>query len=148
VLRVLGPLVVTGTDGPVNVGGPVPRRILTALLTRPGETLPADWLVLAAWGDEAPASAERTLQSHLTRLRDALQQVDGGVGLERGDGGFRLLVRQGRIRFASAGQKVSEATSDAPAANPTASDIVLDWVVATCAKVDRFETLYDCAGRG
>ena len=35
-LRVLGPLEVEGPDGPMPVGGPVPRRILCALLVRPG----------------------------------------------------------------------------------------------------------------
>ena len=37
--RVLGPLEVIGSDGPVIVGGPVPRRILTALLAHAGSVV-------------------------------------------------------------------------------------------------------------
>ena len=56
--------------------------------------IPVDALVQAAWGDEPPASAERTLASHVTRLRDALARVDGegAVRLERRDAGYRLVV--------------------------------------------------------
>src|SRR5689334_8853041 len=95
-LRVLGPLVLDGPDGPMSVGGPVPRRILCALLVRPGSVIPVDTLLDAAWGDDPPPSAERTLASHVTRLREALARVDGagggGLRLERRDAGYRLVV--------------------------------------------------------
>ncbi len=93
-LRVLGPLEVVGPDGPVSVGGPVPRRILCALLVRPGDVVPVDRLIGAAWGENPPPSAERTLVSHLTRLREALSGGGGSATprLERGRGGYRLVV--------------------------------------------------------
>ncbi len=93
-LRVLGPLVVEGPDGPVSVGGPIPRRVLCALLVRPGAVVSVDALIDAAWGDNSPASAERTLISHLTRLREALVAADaaGPARLERQDGGYRVVV--------------------------------------------------------
>jgi DNA-binding SARP family transcriptional activator len=93
-LRVLGPLEVDGPDGPVSVGGPVPRRILCALLIRPGAVVPVDTLVDAAWGDEPPARAERTLISHITRLREALARADASTpaGVERRADGYRLVV--------------------------------------------------------
>src|SRR5919202_956337 len=74
-LRVLGPLLVEGEGGPVSVGGPVPRRVLVALLVRPGAVVSVDRLVDAAWGEHPPPSAERTLVSHITRLRDALTRI-------------------------------------------------------------------------
>jgi DNA-binding SARP family transcriptional activator len=93
-LRVLGPLEVEGPDGLVPVGGPVPRRILCALLVRPGAVVPVDSLLAAAWGDDAPPSAERTLISHITRLREALARLDGTAPprLEHRGGGYRLVV--------------------------------------------------------
>jgi DNA-binding SARP family transcriptional activator len=93
-LRVLGPLEVEGPDGPLPVGGPVPRRILCALLVRPGAVVPVDSLLDAAWGDDPPASAERTLISHITRLREALTRVGGTAPpkLEHRGGGYRLAV--------------------------------------------------------
>ena len=93
-LRVLGPLEVEGPDGPMPVGGPVPRRILCALLVRPGAVVPVDSLLDAAWGDDPPPSAERTLISHITRLREALARLDGTAPprLEHRGGGYRLVV--------------------------------------------------------
>jgi DNA-binding SARP family transcriptional activator/energy-coupling factor transporter ATP-binding protein EcfA2 len=92
-LRVLGPMEVDGPDGPVSVGGPVPRRILSALLVRPGAVVPVDGLLDAAWGDDPPPSAERTLVSHITRLREALAHADAmPVQVERREGGYRLVV--------------------------------------------------------
>jgi WD40 repeat protein/DNA-binding SARP family transcriptional activator len=93
-LRVLGPLMVDGPDGPVSVGGPVPRRILCALLVRPGAVVSVDGLLDAAWGDDPPPSAERTLISHIARLREALASADGSepVLVERRDAGYRLVV--------------------------------------------------------
>lgn len=49
-VRVLGPLEVEGPDGAVSVGGPVPRRLLCALLVTPGAVVSVDALIDAAWG--------------------------------------------------------------------------------------------------
>jgi Transcriptional regulatory protein, C terminal len=109
VLRVLGPLMVEGPDGPVSVGGPVPRRVLCALLVRPGAVVPVDGLIDAAWGDKPPASAERTLVSHITRLREALVAADaaGAARLERQDGGYRLVVAPDAVDAARLEQVIS-----------------------------------------
>jgi DNA-binding SARP family transcriptional activator len=93
-LRVLGPLEVDGPDGPVSVGGPIPRRLLSALLVRSGAVVSVYTLVEAAWGDDPPPSAERTLTSHITRLREALGRAGGAPAprVERRGGGYRLVV--------------------------------------------------------
>ena len=134
--------------GPINGGGdgggrffdprPNPRLLDYVRANRGGAT----WILAVEGGLEA---APIIVQTGLPVMAiGGFQGRDPAIALE----GFRLLVRQGRIRFASAGQKVSDANGDPPAANPTASDVVLDWVVATCARVEAFDTLYDCAGRG
>ena len=93
-IRVLGPLVVDGPDGPVPMGGPIPRRLLCALTARPGAVVSLDALVQAVWGDDAPPSARRTLTSHVTRLRDALASTGGPASarIERVHEGYRLTV--------------------------------------------------------
>ena len=93
-VRVLGPLLVDGSQGPVPVGGRIPRRLLCALAARPGAVVPLDALVQAAWGDEAPATAERTLASHVTRLREALAAAGdpAAARIERANEGYRLAV--------------------------------------------------------
>ena len=73
------------------------RRLLTALLARPGAVVPVDGLLDAAWGDDPPASAERTLQSHLARLREVAVSVDPTARVDRADGGYRLVVESDLI---------------------------------------------------
>ena len=116
-LRVLGPLEVEGPDGPLPVGGPVPRRILCALLVRPGAVVPVDSLLDAAWGDDPPPSAERTLISHITRLREALARVGGAAPpkLEHRGGGYRLVVEPEAVDAVRFEQTLLEAKNLSPA---------------------------------
>jgi DNA-binding SARP family transcriptional activator/WD40 repeat protein len=76
--------------------------MLSALLIRPGAVVPVDALVEAAWGDDPPPSAERTLISHIARLREALARADGAAParLERRDTGYRLVVEPSAVDVA------------------------------------------------
>jgi WD40 repeat protein/DNA-binding SARP family transcriptional activator len=129
-LRVIGPLEVDGPDGPVSVGGPVPRRILCALLVRPGAVVSVDGLLDAAWGDRPPPSAERSLISHITRLREALARADGSVPalVERRDAGYRLTVAPEDVD-ATRLEQVLLAVKDVPAAQalPALREAVALW---------------------
>jgi len=70
--RILGPLEV-GVDGRVlELGGSRQRALLAALLIRRNEVVPADRLLEALYGNELPATAAKTLQAHMSRLRKAL----------------------------------------------------------------------------
>ena len=79
----IGTLEIDGDEGPLSAGGPVPRLVLSALLARPGVAVPGDGLLDAAWLDEPPPSAERSLQSHLTRLGEALADLGPRATIER-----------------------------------------------------------------
>ncbi len=113
--RVLGALQIDGAGDPVNVGGPVPRRILAALLVRPGEAASLDALVDAAWGEDPPSSAERTLQSHVTRLRESLAVLDPAPSIERQPGGYSLLLPPDDIDAVRFERSVAQARDTDPA---------------------------------
>ena len=49
--RILGPLEVVGELGPIDLGGPQPRRALAVLLSDPGHVLTYDRLVEVLWPD-------------------------------------------------------------------------------------------------
>ena len=117
-VAVLGPLEVDGPDGAVSVGGPAPRRILTTLILRAGAVCRVDTLIAAAWGDSPPTSAERTLASHMTRLREALALADGisGTQIEHADGGYRLRVAPDGVDVARFERAVEAAAGLSPAA--------------------------------
>ncbi len=86
---VLGPLEVRAQGQPVDVAGPIPRRLLALLATRPARFVPVGALIDGVWGDDPPAAARATLQSHVARLRRSL----GGSGaVVAGPAGYRLTV--------------------------------------------------------
>lgn len=67
-IRVLGPLEISGENGPVVLGGPKQRAVLANLIVRANQLVPADALIDLVWGDEPephraprpPSNASRT----------------------------------------------------------------------------------------
>ncbi|WP_237048505.1 AfsR/SARP family transcriptional regulator [Lentzea guizhouensis] len=68
-VNVLGPLVVLGDDGPVEVRGKRLRWLLIRLAMEPGQVVSADRLVADLWPDEPPVDGVAALQSLVSRLR-------------------------------------------------------------------------------
>ncbi|MGW6443639.1 BTAD domain-containing putative transcriptional regulator [Lentzea sp. NPDC055074] len=78
IIRLLGPLELTGPNGAVQLSSAGQRTLVARLALNPGETVPRSALVDALWSDEAPASATKTLHSLLARLRGQIR--DAGLG--------------------------------------------------------------------
>jgi predicted ATPase/DNA-binding SARP family transcriptional activator/class 3 adenylate cyclase len=74
--RVLGPLEVIRDGRRVALGGAKPRGALALLLLHAGEPVSAERLAVALWGEDAPASAIKTVQVHVSRLRKALGEPE------------------------------------------------------------------------
>ena len=70
--RILGPLEALDGAGPVALGGSKRRAVLALLLLHANETLSSERLIDELWGEEPPATAAKTLQVHVSRLRKAL----------------------------------------------------------------------------
>lgn len=68
----LGTLSVSEDGRPVPVRGTLQRRLLGLLLSRRDQVVSAEALIEALWNGAPPPSAHKTLQSHLVRLRDAV----------------------------------------------------------------------------
>jgi DNA-binding SARP family transcriptional activator len=89
-IAVLGPLeVLTDDFAPVPVPGAKERLLLAVLTAGAPEVVSADRIVESLWDGSAPASARRSLQAHVVRLRTALEP-----GRPRGSTG-RYVVRRG-----------------------------------------------------
>lgn len=72
--RVLGPLEVIDDQGrPLPVAGGRQRALLARLLVAGGETVPAERLIEAVWGDALPSDPANTLQQAVAQLRRALE---------------------------------------------------------------------------
>ncbi len=68
-VNVLGPLSVEG-DG--DLLAPRDRVVLAALVTRPGETVSAERLADALWGEAPPATWPKVVQGSVVRIRKVL----------------------------------------------------------------------------
>src|SRR5256885_30463 len=70
--RILGPLEVVTTEGPVVVSGAKERAVLAYLLLHTGEVVRTDRLIDELWGEEPPDSARKSLQVRVANLRKAV----------------------------------------------------------------------------
>ena len=87
---ILGPLEVRRDDDTVvTLGGSKPRAVLAMLLLGANKPVSAERLARGLWGDDAPATAVRTVQVHVSRLRKALGEQ---LALSRNEAGYRLVI--------------------------------------------------------
>jgi DNA-binding SARP family transcriptional activator len=70
--RILGSLTALDEGHEVALGGSKQRALLGMLLVHRGETLSTDRLIDELWGERPPATAAKTVQVHISRLRKAL----------------------------------------------------------------------------
>ena len=70
---VLGPLRVEGPDGAIEIRGAKERLLLARLIAAGGRIVPTSELIDTLWGDEPPASAAKSLQTFVLRLRNVLE---------------------------------------------------------------------------
>lgn len=88
---ILGPLWVRRGGTPVEVRRGIPRTLLVVLISRAPETVQADALADALWGDDQPRNPANALQLQISYLRKTLGSDDDGPALivTRG-GGYAL----------------------------------------------------------
>ena len=70
--RILGPLEVTDGERPLALGGVKQRSLLAVLLQHPNEIVSTDHLLGELWGDSPPATADKSIQVYVSRLRKEL----------------------------------------------------------------------------
>ncbi|MEU1528398.1 AfsR/SARP family transcriptional regulator [Streptomyces fagopyri] len=122
----LGPPVLYDADGEVgSIRSGKIRALLVALLLEPGRVVSVDVLKDALWGPTPPASAQASLQNHVTRLRrllddpERLRAVPPGYLLRVGEGELDVRVFESHVtaaRAAHAGRDGARALREALAA--------------------------------
>jgi DNA-binding SARP family transcriptional activator len=91
--HILGPLEVLERDAVVALGGAKQRAVLAILLLHRGEVLSSERLIDALWGERPPATAAKTLQGYVSRLRRAL----GGGLLQTRGRGYQLALAPDQV---------------------------------------------------
>ena len=108
-VEILGPVRVTTAAGQVEVPAAKERALLAALALRAGRVVTVDALVAALWGDRPPATARRTLQSHVSRLRGHL----GSTVVTTEPSGVRLGIEPGQTDLGALERLVIEGSAAA-----------------------------------
>jgi predicted ATPase/DNA-binding SARP family transcriptional activator len=93
-LSVLGPLSLHVDGRSVPLGGPLPRRLLGALMISRRATVSTDRLVEVLWGDDPPDNALASLRSYVSRLRLLLPS---SARLDKAVPGYRLVLDPGTV---------------------------------------------------
>ena len=91
---ILGPLEVRADGRPVQLGGARPRAIFAMLALHANQSVSAERLALALWGEDVPPTAVKTVQVYVARLRKALGDPDVLVTTPAG---YCLRVRSGEL---------------------------------------------------
>src|SRR5262249_284050 len=110
--RILGPFEVLDGGRRVDLGGSRQRQLLAIFVLRTNEVVSLDQLIEDLWAGEPPATAAKSLQVHLSRVRKALGRDDvivtrgGGYCLVAGDDDidalrFEQLATRGRERLSA-----------------------------------------------
>jgi DNA-binding SARP family transcriptional activator len=89
---ILGPLEVLQDGAPVALGGSKQRALLALLVLHANEAMTTDRLVEELWGEEPPATAAKTVQVHVSRLRKALASRGGGGVVVTRERGYELAL--------------------------------------------------------
>jgi hypothetical protein len=113
------------TDGgePLGVGSARSQAVLAVLALSPGSAVPVSRLVDHVWGEAAPATAEKTLQWHVARLRKGL----GLNAIVRTGAAYRLDVERDAVDVARFQQHVAAGDVDAA---------LLEWTGTPLAGLD------------
>jgi YVTN family beta-propeller protein len=98
--RILGPLEVADNGREPVIAPGKQRALLGILLLHANEVVSSDRLIEELWGEQPPASAAKSLQVHVSRLRRALNGDHGNgadnVVVTRG-GGYLIRVTRGEL---------------------------------------------------
>jgi DNA-binding SARP family transcriptional activator len=109
--RLLGPLeVVSERDQPLALGGVKQRSLLAVLLLEANQLVSTDRLIDQLWGAAPPATAAKSIQVYVSRLRKAL----GDQRLVTHPPGYVLRVEPSELDLARFEQLAGEARRAAP----------------------------------
>lgn len=148
-IRLLGGVAAATGDGePIDIGSAKRRAVLAALALSPGDAVPVSRLVDLIWGQDAPRTADKTLQGYVADLRKVL----GPEAIVRTGAAYRLEAPPDAVdvsrfrRHVSAGDvdaALAEWTGmplagvDARGLGPVMDGLVEQWLGAVEADLER-----------
>jgi YVTN family beta-propeller protein len=101
--RILGSLEVYANERPLPLGGHQQRALLALLLLRANQAVPVDEIVEDLWGARPPASATKSVQALVSKLRKLLAEP-GAEAEDGGEDGILLTRSHGYVLTVVAGE--------------------------------------------
>ena len=129
---ILGPLEALDGGRRVRLGGDRQRALLAVFLLHANETLSTDRLIEELWGERAPATAAKTVQVYISRLRKALTAEDddsAGAVVTR-DHGYELVLDPERLDAHRFERLAAEGRSELAAGRPKPAASALEDALA------------------
>jgi DNA-binding SARP family transcriptional activator len=127
--RILGPVQAVAAGRVVRLGGGRQRALLALLLLHANQRLSNERLLDELWGERPPATAAKTVQVHISRLRSALAQPapsgSGGLVLTR-EHGYELRMDPERLDAYRFERLVVEGRSELAADRPQRARSLLE----------------------
>nr|AVV48298.1 SARP family transcriptional regulator [Streptomyces sp.] len=162
--QILGPMEITGVDGPVQLGGLNQRAVLGYLLLNANKVVATSSIIRAVWGHDAPRTCRKMVQNAVAGLRRILAAAPD-VSLQTRSPGylltvnprhvdlsmFQILADQGRRHLAAEEwQAASTALRKALALwhGPVLADLTeagIAWPEQEVVRNERLTALEDCA---
>ena len=131
--RILGPLEAFDEGRRVRLGGDKQRALLALFLLHANQTLSTDRLIDELWGERPPATAAKTVQVYISRLRKALTcgADDGSAGVVvTREHGYELALDPDRLDAHRFEALVAEGRSELAAGRPDRAAAVLEESLA------------------
>ncbi|MFD5887052.1 BTAD domain-containing putative transcriptional regulator [Streptomyces sp. NPDC060334] len=113
VFRILGPLQVTGRDGPVRIPPGRQEVILAALLLEANRVVSTDYLVDLIWDDEPPDTARTQVQICVSRLRKLFTKAAIAAAITTRPPGYVLKTEGDLVDAALFARRVADARTAA-----------------------------------
>ncbi|MFF3425385.1 BTAD domain-containing putative transcriptional regulator [Streptomyces sp. NPDC002602] len=113
VFRILGPLQVTGRDGPVRIPPGRQEVILAALLLEANRVVSTDYLVDLIWDDEPPDTARTQVQICVSRLRKLFTKAAIAAAITTRPPGYVLKTEGDLVDAALFVRRVADARTAA-----------------------------------
>jgi DNA-binding SARP family transcriptional activator len=131
--RILGPLEALDEGRAVRLGGGKQRALLAVFLLHANETLSTDRLIDELWGERPPATAAKTVQVYISRLRKALAGRGGngspGVVATR-EHGYELELDPDRLDAHRFERLVADGRSELAAGRPERAASALEGALS------------------
>jgi YVTN family beta-propeller protein len=108
--RILGAMEVEAGDGLLDLGGSKQRGVLAMLVLRAGNVVSTEVLIDGLWGERPPATAAKSLQVYISRLRKAL----GENAIVTRSPGYLLAATSEEVDLGRFERLVEEAQHEAP----------------------------------